>query len=140
MASETYAFELRINVTANAQTMVMFENKTVDVGSLDGLRAYTFDVLNGERDVTYNVLFTPPSSEWSEATVRFHTYSHCLVGANCAAKLERNLTWTFVNNPPPSPDQTPTTSTKEPAKSPGPLLVPALVVLLGLAITRKRRR
>ena len=137
----TYAFPLRIDVTANTQTMVMFENKTVDVGALDGLRAYTFDVLGGERNVTYNVLYTPPEFNWTEARVKFHTYSHCLVGANCTSKLEQNLTWTFLNEQPPKP--TPETSSTAPSsggKSPSVGAVVALSAALVVALYGRRRK
>ncbi len=136
----TFAFELRIDITANAQTMVMFENKTVDVGTLDGLRAMTFDVANNDRTITYNVLYTPPEFNWTEAKVRFHTYSHCLVGANCTPQLEQNLTWTFVNKqppaPPPSMEPTPTTAG---GSSPG-LGTFFLVVAIAMVAAALRRR
>lgn len=136
----TYAFELRIDITANTKTMVMFENKTVDVGALDGLRAMTFDVANNDRTITYNVLYTPPEFNWTEAKVRFHTYSHCLVGGNCTPQLEQNLTWTFVNNQPPTrPHNREATPTTAGGNSPG-LGTFFLVAAIAMAAAALRRR
>lgn len=137
----TYAFELAINVTANAQTMVMFEDKTVDLGSLDGLRAMTFDVANGERAITYNVLYTPPTGNWTQAKVTFRTYSHCLVGDGCDPQLASTITWTFLNEQPPSPNDAGNPSDPAPggqSPSVGGALTLALVALASLILARRR--
>ena len=144
VTEETYAFELRIDVTSNAQTMVMFEDKTVDVGSLDGLRAMTFDVANGDRSITYNVLFTPPETAWTEANVRFRTYSHCLVGSGCDPQLEQNITRTFLNKQPAKPliEPSPDSPTPTGGESPniGAMLTLALVSLAGIFLRRRNSR
>jgi hypothetical protein len=136
----TYGFDLRIDVNANAQTMVMFEDKTVEVGMLDGVRAMTFDVANGERSATYNVVFTPPATAWEESNVTIRTYSHCLVGSGCEPQLEQRIVWTFVNRQ-PAQIQGDSSGNMEPgAASPGPSLGAMLILgMLAVALARRHR-
>lgn len=137
---KTYSFVLKIDISANAQTMVMFEDKTVQVGTLDGVRAMTFDVAKGERSITYNVLFAPPTAPWNQSKVTFRTYSHCLVGDGCNPQLERTITWVFVNHQPATLQGDPTTALPPGGKSPGPELGPLLAVGLAALIVARHRR
>lgn len=136
----TFAFPLAIAVSANAATMVMFEEKTVDLGSLDGLRPMTFDVENGERNITYTIQFTPPAFNWTTAVARFRTYSHCLVGDGCTPQLEENITWTFTNEQPNSSAGAASATAAPVGSTPGPgPAVALLAAALAVAMMRCRR-
>lgn len=121
----TYEFDLHLEILANAQTMVMFENKDVSgLASLTGLKANIFDVAAGDTEITNKITFTAPEGNWDQETVTFYTYSHCLGGENCGANLEQNVTWTFVNTADPIPEGGEEKSTPAPAVA---LLIGALL-------------
>ncbi|MGB1585779.1 MAG: hypothetical protein ACPHID_01880 [Thermoplasmatota archaeon] len=93
----SYSFTLDLDIAANARTMVMFEDRVVSGGTLNGLTHKIFEVPTGETSTTYTVTWTAPEGEWTEETVTFYTYSHCLDREGCDPTNEANPVWTFVN-------------------------------------------
>lgn len=133
--NRSFSFDLEIEVTANARTMVMFEDKVVSdpEALLLGLKAETYDVAAGEKGEVRKVTFTPPDGAWDEVTVSFRTFSHCLDGDDCGNQLEANLTWRFLN-------ESPVTAQGETTKAaPAPAVV-LLLILLVAALAWIRRR
>ncbi len=134
----TFEFDLALEITANAKTMIMFEDKVVSgAASLTGLRAHIFDVASGDRSLTNRVVFTAPEGEWAEETVSFYTYSHCLDGPDCGENFARNVTWTFQNVGPavPATDEAPVDKDADaPAVS-----WAFLLVAMAVAVTLRRR-
>ena len=130
----TYAFDLILNFTSNAKTMVMFEDKVVSGAAiLTGLKAQIVDV-ETTKSVTNNIVFTAPEGAWTEETVTFNTYSHGLDGPDCGENFEQNITWTFRNaDPNVSANDGPVDE-----EAPGLALPIVLAALAGLAIARRR--
>ncbi|MEK6986224.1 MAG: hypothetical protein AABX89_07570 [Candidatus Thermoplasmatota archaeon] len=143
-SSKPLTVPLRIEVLANARTMVMFEDKTVSNPDalVNGLKAKIFDVPPGQIGLIVeerNVVFTPPTGAWDKVTVSFRNYSHCLDGPDCGNELERVLTWTFVNAAPDQISQVDgagATESSKGAPAPGLLLV---VGAVGVALLLRRR-
>ncbi len=134
----TLEFDLDLEITANAKTMIMFEDKVVSgAASLTGLRAHIFDVAAGDRSLTNRVIFTAPESAWAQETVSFYTYSHCLDGPDCGENFARNVTWTFQNAGPamPATNQAPLA---EDAEAPG-VSWAFLLVAMTVAVAVRRR-
>jgi hypothetical protein len=133
-----YTFDLVIDVTANARTMVMFEDKKLSdpAALLNGLKAETYDVAAGKRGETRKVTFTPPEDpSWERVVVTFRTFSHCLDGDHCPEEMQRNVTWTFVNQQPGL--QTSTLDEKDAPALPMVLVAAGLVALA--AMVRRRQ-
>ncbi|HJQ92905.1 MAG TPA: hypothetical protein VJ874_01315 [Candidatus Thermoplasmatota archaeon] len=134
----TYAFDMTVDITANARTMIMFEDKKVTGGGLlTGLQAKVFDVPNGETRLVQPVKFTAPQGEWDTVRVSFYNYSHCLDGTDCGPQVEKTITWTFKNG---------NTTAVEPAGektdskgAPGPA-IPAILAALALVAVIARRK
>ncbi len=125
-------FPLDLTITANAKTMIMFEEKSVSTGLLDGLAHKVFDVAANETSATYTVSWTAPEGGWENATVSFYTYSHCLDKTEgCDPQFESRPTWTFINM---DPHGTETEGEKESPSFALPLLI------VGLALVALRRR
>jgi hypothetical protein len=130
--NRSFSFDLEIQVTANARTMVMFEDKAVSdpEAMLVGLKAETYDVNAGHRGERRKVTFTPPEGPWEEVTVGFRTFSHCLDGERCGNQMEQNVTWRFVNDAP---------AADPPAKgASAPAALAALGALAGALALRRR--
>lgn len=138
----TYTFDLQVEITANAKTMVMFEDKVVSGQAfLTGLRAKVFDVPNGERTATLPITFEAPEGPWTEETATFYNYSHCLGGEDCGEELARTITWTFVNADPDAGSATtdqPHDGGKEGKGTPG-LALPGLVASVAVGARLARR-
>jgi hypothetical protein len=137
-ANEPYTFDLRLDIHANARTMIMFEDKTLSNPDalLNGLRAETYDVAAGQTSETRKVMFTPPGTPWESVVVTFRTYSHCLDGENCGNQLERTVTWTFTNAGGAEPSaQDPESGSKD---TPGPAFLVVLFALLAAFVARRR--
>jgi hypothetical protein len=134
----SYAFELTIDITANARTMIMFEDKKVSGGALlTGLQAHTFNVPEGEVSRVNPVKFTAPQGAWESVKVSFRTYSHCLDGTDCGPQLEKTVTWTFNNA---NPDATVEPSSEKESKGAPGLLLPSIVAALAIAALAIRRK
>jgi len=134
------SFNLTIDVTANARTMVMFEDKDVPAGAkLDGLSAVTFEVAAGERTATLPVTFQAPQGDWEELEVSFTNFSHCLDGSPCDPVQQQQVTWTFVNMG-GAPTGTDGDGGDEGEESPGAgMLLVALGVLAAALVAARRR-
>lgn len=131
----TYEFPLHIEITANAKTMVMFEDKTVSgTASLNGLKATIFDVGGGQTNETFDIVFTAPTEAWTEETVTFYTYSHCLDKEDCGENNAQTITWTFQNA---NPGATPSGDEPVGEESPG---MPLFAAILGIAVLVWRKR
>ncbi len=134
----SYAFDMKVDITANARTMIMFEDKKVSGGGLlTGLQAHIFNVPEGELNLVQPVKFTAPQGAWDSVRVSFRTYSHCLDGADCGPQLEKTVTWTFKNvggNATVEP-----AGEKESKGAPG-LLLPSMTLALALAAIAMRRK
>lgn len=134
----SYSFDMTVDVTANARTMIMFEDKKVSGGGLlTGLQAHVFNVPEGEIQLVQPVKFTAPEGAWDTVKVSFRNYSHCLDGADCGEQLEKSVTWTFTNANPT--DIEPASEKKDAKGAPGPLL-PATLLALALAAVVVRRK
>lgn len=136
-SSEQYSLDMSIEVTANARTMVMFEDKALsDPNALvNGLKAHTYDVPAGETKETRKVVFTPPEGPWESVTVKFRTFSHCLDGVDCDEQNVRDVTWTFQNQ---SPDSIPPTTTEDAKAAPGATGLWVVLVVVVAALARRR--
>lgn len=130
----TYEFDLTVDILANAKTMIMFEDKVVSgTASLTGLKANIFDVAAGDTQMIAPVLFTAPEGPWTQETVTFYTYTHCLDKEGCGPQQPQNITWTFVNAN-PAPLSVEETSESTPSVPIGMLLV----AVAGLAVAVRR--
>lgn len=135
----TYAFDMTVDVTANARTMIMFEDKkVVGGGLLTGLQAHVFNVPAGEVQLMQPVKFTAPQGEWDTVRVTFYNYSHCLDGTDCGEQLARTITWTFKNADAGAAVQ-PQGDKSESKGAPG-LALPALATALAALVVMARRR
>jgi hypothetical protein len=135
----TYAFDMTMDITANARTMVMFEDKKVTGGGLvTGLQAHVFNVPNGERNLVQPVKFTAPQGAWDQVKVTFRNYSHCLDGTDCGDQLTQIVTWTFKNGNPAAAAE-PASEKAESKGAPG-LMLPSLLGILALAAVALRRK
>ena len=134
VTGDSYSFDLTLDFTSNAKTMVMFENKVVSgTAGLTGLKAQIVDV-ESTQSITNNIVFAAPEGAWTEETVTFYTYSHCLDGPDCGENFEQNITWTFRNaNPNVSANEAPLDE-----EAPGLALPLLLVALVGLVAARRR--
>ena len=134
----SYSFTLDLDIAANARTMVMFEDRVVSGGTLNGLTHKIFEVPTGETSTTYTVTWTAPEGEWTEETVTFYTYSHCLDREGCDPTNEANPVWTFVNaNPHDNSDG----HHDEDAKGiPAPNATVLMLAFVGLAAALARHR
>lgn len=134
----SYAFDMKVGITANARTMIMFEDKKVSGGGLlTGLQAHIFNVPEGELNLVQPVKFTAPQGAWDSVRVSFRTYSHCLDGTDCGPQLEKTVTWTFKNagdNATVEP-----AGEKESKGAPG-LLLPSMTLALAAAAIALRRK
>ncbi len=130
-------FNLTITITANTNTMVMFENVTTTGGNVAGLSHEQFFFTAGEeRTRTKTISWEPPTGEWEEATISFYNYSHCLIFdfGDCDAEVEDNISWTITNGGVPSPE--PEGDGDKGSPGAGILLVLAAV---GAALVLRRR-
>ena len=136
VANGSYAFDMKVDITANARTMIMFEDKRVQGGGmLTGLQAHVFDVPAGERSLVQPVKFTAPQGEWDTVRVLFYNYSHCLDGVDCGPQVASNVTWTFKN----AGAAAAVTEDGGSKDAPGPLL-PVTLGCLALAALLVRRK
>lgn len=97
------SWNITIEVDANSQTMVMFQNLQTSVGKLSGVNHQIFDVETGDASRTLTATFEAPSFEWEEATITFWSYSHCLKGEDCPPTNNQNVTWVITNGATSSP-------------------------------------
>ncbi|MFA5943535.1 MAG: hypothetical protein WC876_03610 [Candidatus Thermoplasmatota archaeon] len=133
----TYTFDMKVEITANARTMIMFEDKRVQGGGLlTGLQAHVFNVPAGETNLVQPVRFTAPQGAWDTVKVSFRNYSHCLDGTDCGPQVEKTITWTFTNT---GPAVEPATETNDSKDAPAPLL-PAILMTLALVVAVARRK
>ena len=133
----TYSFDMTVDITANARTMIMFEDKKVTGGGLlTGLQAHVFDVPAGEVQLVQPVKFTAPTGAWETVKVSFYNYSHCLDGTDCGPQVQNNITWTFKNGGPPVE---PATENEESKDAPGPVFPAILLALALVAIVARRK-
>lgn len=134
----TYTFDMQVDITANARTMIMFEDKKVSGGGLlTGLQAHVFDVPAGEVQLVQPVKFTAPQGAWETVKVSFYNYSHCLDGTDCGPQIQSNVTWTFKNANPAVIE--PAGEKKDSKGAPGPAL-PAVLIALALVAIMVRRK
>ena len=134
----TYAFDMTVDITANARTMVMFEDKKVNGGGLlTGLQAKVFDVPNGDTRLVQPVKFTAPQGAWDTVRVSFYNYSHCLDGTDCGEQLARTVTWTFKNANATADLES--QGEKESKGAPG-LALPAIAAALAALVVLARRK
>lgn len=98
-------FNATLTISANADTMVMFENVRTS-GTLSGFSGQQIFMLSdgAERTRTMSVTWTPPSGSWGNATISFYTYSHCMADEDAcdmanpgARNFEENVTWEIQN-------------------------------------------
>lgn len=135
----SYSFDMTIDITANARTMIMFEDKKVTGGALlTGLQAHTFNVPEGELSKVNPVKFTAPQGAWDTVRVTFYNYSHCLDGTDCGPQVASNVTWTFKNADPGASVE-PQGEKSESKGAPG-LLMPAIIAALAIAALAGRRK
>ncbi len=133
----TYTFDMKVDITANARTMIMFEDKKVAGGGLlTGLQAHVFNVPAGEVQLVQPVKFTAPQGAWEIVKVSFYNYSHCLDGTNCGPQVQNNITWTFKNGGPPIEPATENENSKD---APGPIFPAILLALALVAIVARRK-
>lgn len=96
-----HSFNVTLEVTANAETMVMFRDQTFDgPGTVSGLQAKTFDVAAGETSATRMVTFEPTSDDWQNVTLSFEHFSHCIGDEPLCDGAETGITpvtWRFTN-------------------------------------------
>ena len=137
VTGSSYSFDMKVDITANARTMIMFEDKRVQGGGmLTGLQAHVFDVPAGERSLVQPVKFTAPQGEWDTVRVMFYNYSHCLDGTDCGPQVASNVTWTFTN----ANTTLDASGEKSDSKgAPGPMLPAILVSIAFLAILARRK-
>ncbi len=133
----TLTWDITIDVTANSQTMVMFQNLQTSVGTLSGVNHQIFDVETGDTTRTITATFQAPDFEWEEATIKFWNYSHCLKGTDCPPTNSQNMTWVITNGATSTPAGGETDGGEE--ESPGLPLV-GLLVAVGAAVVVARRR
>ncbi len=127
-------FNVTVEFTGNARTMVMFEEITAETGSLSGLEPTL-----GQPPATevLQITFTAPEGKWTTSNVTFYNYSHFLLENGLAGtpQLEARPVWTFVNAA-PAPSESGGDDGGE--DSPAPAAVLGMVLLLGLAAIRRR--
>ncbi len=135
LTDDVLVFNLTVTVTANTDSMVMFERLTTSAGSVTGLGNEQFFFTAGEAPTRVKtVTWTPPSGDWDNATIEFYNYSHCLIFdfGDCGAHFEQNLTWTILNG------GTPTPTGDEGEDSPGAGLVAILAAIAAIVVARRR--
>lgn len=131
----SHSFNLTIEVTSNAQTMVLFEDqKAIGGGLVSGLQPLAFDVAAGNGRLVQPVTFTAPAEAWESVLFTFRNSSRCADAAQCAPQLQQNVTWTFTNG-----DAATAQAGKDAKGAPGPLL-PSILAALGLTLIAVRRR
>ncbi len=91
-------WNVTVEIDANSQTMVMFQNLQVSVGKLSGINHQIFNVEEGDTVRTLSATFEAPDFEWEEATIQFWNYSHCLKGVDCPPINSQNMTWVITND------------------------------------------
>ncbi len=127
-------WNITIDIQANSQTMVMFQNLQASVGKLSGINHQIFDVESSETTRTLTAKFIAPDFEWTEAIIKFWNYSHCLKGTDCPPTNSQNMTWVITNQA-GTINGTPNDDGKE---SPG--VAPVFVGLVLVAATLVVRR
>ena len=128
-------FDIALDISANGNTMVMFENVGAN-GTVNNLFHQIFNLVGGEeRSRNLTVTWTPPAGAWEEDVISFYTYSHCLDGPSedCGPTNEDNVTWVIKNMAASGPGG-------EPADegSPGVPFVLVAVALVAIALLRRR--
>lgn len=130
------SFNLTVSVSANAKTMVMFEDVERPSGArLDGLKSVTFDVAEGHREEVLPITFKAPSGDWDELAVTFTHVSHCQEGEECDPLGHEEVTWTFTN----AGGAAPADDEGDSKESPGPVAGLLVLALVGLALRARRR-
>lgn len=138
VTSGTYTFDMKVDITANARTMIMFEDKKVSGGGLlTGLQAHVFNVPEGEIQLVQPVKFTAPQGAWDTVKVSFRNYSHCLDGTDCGPEVEKTITWTFNNANPVAIE--PAGQKSDSKGAPGPALPIVLAALALVAVGARRK-
>ncbi len=132
---DALAFNVTIDIQANAQTMVMFMEVATG-GTLSGLTHQIFDVELGDRNRVLPVVWTPPAGAWTNDTITFYNFSHCLKGSPCDDTNGETITWEIHNMAPGGDSGSSNGGSKD---SPGAPLF-AVLALLGLAAVLVRRR
>ncbi len=134
----THSFDMKVDITANARTMIMFEDKRVQGGGLlTGLQAHVFNVPAGEVLLVQPVKFTAPQGAWDTVKVSFRNYSHCLDGTDCGPQVEKTITWTFKNGNATAAE--PAGEKQDSKDAPGPVFPVILVALALVAIAARRK-
>ncbi len=124
---------MQITVTANADTMLMFE--AVE-GAMGSVAIPTFinvvDQIGQETTLTQDLTYTPPLDDWTEDTFIFKTWSHYMQDGDLKTP-DQQVTLVFVNDLPPGSG-----GDSEEEESPG-VAVPILIgALAAIAIARRR--
>lgn len=100
MTGRTLNFTVTVTNEANARSMVMFENVRASAGSVAGLASVVYEPPETK---TFQVTYTAPNTEWKEAKITFHNYSHFLLNGTSLSggpNLASDESWTVVNGNP----------------------------------------
>lgn len=127
-------WNVTIDVTANSQTMVMFQNLQYSVGKVSGISHQIFDVETEDTTRTLTATFEAPDFEWEEATITFWNYSHCLKGTDCPPTNSQNLTWVIQNGA-----GGPSNGGGDGKDSPGLAPVTLTIALVAITLLARRR-
>lgn len=131
-------FNVTVTITANSNTMVMFEQADATPGDVTGLAHEVFNLKTGDaRERTKTVTFIPPADDWENATISFFNFSHCLdSGFECGNEMEQDISWTITNGG----VSTDSGGNGGGEDSPSPGVFTLLLGLLGAAFIAARRR
>lgn len=130
VTGESFTFNLTLEYTGNARSMIMFEDQDCEGCTVTGLQPI---IRQPPATETIQVTFKPAAKDWDNATFEFRNFSHYLLESGDAGdpELEEFITWTFVQGDPPG---------KENGKdSPGLGLVALLAGLAAAAVVVRRR-
>ena len=128
------SWNITLDITANSQTMVMFQNLQTSLGKLSGVSHQIFDVETGDTTRTLTATFEAPDFEWDEVTIKFWNYSHCLKGTDCPPTNSQNLTWVIQNGATGDP-----TNDAGGKDSPGLAPVGLTLAVVAAALVARRR-
>ena len=126
-------FNLTLEFSGNARSMIMFEEVAVERGSLSGLAPI---IMVPPATEVLELTFTPPEGDWTSSNVTFYNYSHFLLesGAAGGPELAARPVWTFVQA---DGGQEPSDGGDK--DSPAPAAAWIGLGLLGLAFVLRRR-
>lgn len=139
LTEPTLTFTVTGTQASNAPSMIMVDSFSASDGALvSGFGALQYNNDAGKPDTkTYNIVFTPPTTDWQTSTITLKVYGHYNFPDGSAAGEpmdHKTIAWQVVNGGVESDG-----GDKDGKDSPAPVAMVTALGLLGFAALRRRR-